>query len=74
MNCWEKYVGAYALANGAISDYSAAMQNSIDEMTENMQMRAQQTIREQDVIYGKALVMSTVFIVISVAFDHAKFH
>jgi hypothetical protein len=46
MNCWEKYVGAYALANGAISDYSAAMQNSIDEMTENMQMRAQQAIRE----------------------------
>ncbi|MDE5932912.1 MAG: methyl-accepting chemotaxis protein, partial [Lachnospiraceae bacterium] len=60
-------VGAYALANGAISDYSAAMQNSIDEMTENMQMRAQQAIQEQDVIYGKALVMSTVFIVISVA-------
>lgn len=60
-------VGAYALANGAISDYSSAMQSSIDEMTEDMQMRAQQAMQEQNVIYGKALVMSSVFIVISIA-------
>ena len=59
--------GAYALANGAISDYASAMQNSINEITEDMQLRAQQAMQEQNDIYEQALVLSTIFIVISVA-------
>lgn len=59
--------GAYALANGAISDYAAAMQDSIDVMTADMQQGAQQAMQEQNVRYEQALVLSTVFIVISVA-------
>lgn len=58
--------GAYALANGAISDYASAMQDSIDEMTEDMQLRAQQAMQEQNAIYGQAFALSVVFIVISV--------
>lgn len=58
--------GAYALANGAISDYASAMQSSIDEMTEDMRLRAQQAMQEQNTIYGQAFALSVVFIVISV--------
>lgn len=58
--------GAYALANGVISDYASAMQTSIDEITEDMQQQAQQAIQEQNIIYGQALVLSVVYIVISV--------
>lgn len=58
--------GAYALANGVISDYASAMQASIDEITEDMQQQAQQAIQEQNIIYGQALVLSVVYIVISV--------
>lgn len=58
--------GAYALANGVISDYAAAMQGSIDEMTEDMRQQAQQAMVEQNMRYEKALVLSAVFIVISV--------
>lgn len=58
--------GAYALANGAISDYASAMQNSIDAMTEDMQSRAQEAIEQQNIIYKNALILSAVFIVISV--------
>lgn len=58
--------GAYSLANGAISDYAAAMQSSIDAMTEDMQARAQEAIQQQNTIYRQALVLSAIFIVISV--------
>ncbi|MDE7359738.1 MAG: methyl-accepting chemotaxis protein, partial [Lachnospiraceae bacterium] len=58
--------GAYALANGAISDYAASMQGSIDEMTADMQQRAQQAMAEQNTRYGQTLVLSAVFIGISV--------
>lgn len=58
--------GAYALANGAISDYASAMQSSIDAMTEDMQSRAQEAIEQQNIIYKNALILSAVFIVISV--------
>lgn len=57
---------AYALANGVISDYASAMQGSIDEMTEGMQMRTQQAMQEQNTIYGQALVLSAVYIMISI--------
>lgn len=59
--------GAYALANGVISDYAASMQGSIDEMTEDMQQRAQQAMQEQNIRYEQALVLSAVFIATSVA-------
>ncbi len=59
--------GAYALANGAISDYASSMQGSIDEMTADMQQRAQQAMAEQNMRYGQTLVLSAVFIAISVA-------
>ncbi len=58
--------GAYALANGVISDDAASMQSSIDEMTADMQQRSQQAMQEQNTRYEHALVLSTVFIVISV--------
>lgn len=58
--------GAYALANGAISDYAASMQTSIDEMTADMQQRAQQAMVEQNMRYQQTLVLSAVFIGISV--------
>lgn len=57
---------AFALANGAISDYASAMQSSIDKMTEGMQMRTQQAMQEQNTIYGQALVLSAVYIMISI--------
>lgn len=59
--------GAYALANGAVSDYAAAMQESMDAMTADMQQGAQQAMREQNMRYEQALVLSAVFIAISVA-------
>lgn len=59
--------GAYALANGAISDYASSMQSSIDEMTADMQQRAQQAMAEQNMRYEQTLVLSAVFIAISVA-------
>lgn len=59
--------GAYALANGAISDYAAAMQDSMDAMTADMQQSAQQAMQEQNMRYEHALVLSAVFIAISVA-------
>lgn len=58
--------GAYALANGTISDYAAAMQGSIDEMTEDMRQQAGQAMVEQNMRYEQALILSAVFIVISV--------
>ena len=58
--------GAYALANGTISDYAAAMQGSIDEMTEDMRQQTQQAMVEQNMRYEQALILSAVFIVISV--------
>lgn len=58
--------GAYALANGVISDDAASMQSSIDEMTADLQQRSQQAMQEQNTRYEHALVLSTVFIVISV--------
>lgn len=58
---------AYALANGVISDYAASMQTSIDEMTEDMRQRSQQAMAEQNMRYQQTLVLSAVFIGISVA-------
>lgn len=58
--------GAYALANGVISDYAAAMQDSMDAMTADMQQGAQQAMQEQNMRYEQALVLSAVFIAISV--------
>ena len=57
---------AYALANGTISDYATSMQTSIDEMTADMQQRAQQAMVEQNMRYQQTLVLSAVFIGISV--------
>ena len=58
--------GAYALANGTISDYAAAMQGSIDEMTEDMRQQAGQAMVEQNMRYEQALILSAVLILISV--------
>lgn len=58
---------AYALANGVISDYAAAMQDSMDVMTADMQQGAQQAMQEQNMRYEQALVLSAVFIAISAA-------
>ncbi len=57
--------GAYALANGAIADYAKAMQDSIDAMTDSMQMQAQESKEQQDATYRQALVLGAVFIVVS---------
>lgn len=58
--------GAYALANGPIADYANAMQDSIDNMTEKMQMRAQESKEQQNATYMQALALGAVFVVISV--------
>lgn len=42
--------GAYGLANGTISDYAAAMQDSMDAMTADMQQGAQQAMQEQNIL------------------------
>lgn len=59
-------VEAYALANGVISEYASSMRSSIEIMTEDMQQRAQQAVQKQNVLYRRALILSVVFIVISV--------
>ena len=56
---------AYALANGAISEYAAEMQNSIDAMTDNMKSQAESAKSQQSSIYRMAVIMSIVVIIIS---------
>lgn len=58
--------GAYSLANGAISEYAAAMQSSIDAMSDDMQENAQKASIQQAVIHQQALVLSAVVVAISV--------
>lgn len=58
--------GAYSLANGAVSDYAAAMQSSIDAMTDEMQQNAQAARVQQNTTHQRALVYSAVFIAISI--------
>lgn len=57
---------AYALANGAIAEYADTMQASIDAMSADMQANAQNAREQQNVIYQNAIVLSAVFIVVSV--------
>lgn len=57
---------AFALANGAISDYAAGMRSSIDAMSEEMQASAQEARGQQTAVYQRAQVLSAVFVVISV--------
>lgn len=58
--------GAYALANGAIADYAAAMQSSIDALKDTMQNSSQEAREQQRATYQEALVFSAIFIVISI--------
>ena len=57
---------AYALANGMVADYASAMQKSISTMNDDMQFRAQEARVQQNAVYQQALILSVVFIVISV--------
>lgn len=57
---------AYALANSAVADYASAMQESINALNDDMQLRAQEARVQQNATYNQALVLSVVFIVISI--------
>lgn len=56
---------AFALANGAISEYATDMQNYIETLTEDMQNGAQKARVQQDQMYGQALALSIIFVIIS---------
>ncbi len=57
---------AFALANGAVSEYATNIQNFIGTMSDDMQDRAQAARMQQNQIYGQALGLSIVFVVISI--------
>ncbi len=57
---------AFALANGAISDYSTAMQGYIDILSEDMQTRAQEARDQQGRVYAQALALSIIFVIVSI--------
>ena len=57
---------AYALANGPVADYAAAIQESIGVLNDDMQERAQEARVQQNATYVQALISSIVYIVISI--------
>ena len=57
---------AYALANGAISDYSNSMQNEIDTMVANANVGSEQAKVQLSVTYHAAILRNTVTIIISI--------
>ena len=57
---------AYALANGAISDYSNSMQNEIDTMVANANEGSEQAKVQLSVTYHAAILRNTVTIIISI--------
>lgn len=57
--------GAYALANGAIAEYSTAMQNSIAELETSVSTSAKEARDELASVYDGALFASAVVIIIS---------
>ena len=57
---------AYALANGAISDYSNSMQNEIDSMVANANVGSEQAKVQLSVTYHAAILRNTVTIIISI--------
>lgn len=58
--------GAYALANGAIAEYSTAMQNSIAELEISVNTSAETARDELEEVYNKSLLASATVIIISV--------
>lgn len=57
---------AFALANSAVADYAAAMQDNIEAINADMQIQVQEARVQQSDTYAQALVLSIIFIVISV--------
>ena len=57
---------AYALANGAISDYSNSMQNEIDTMVANANVGSEQAKVQLSDTYHAAILRNTVTIIISI--------
>lgn len=57
---------AYGLANGVISEYSSAMQGYIDVMSDDMQARAKEAKDQQVGVYQQALILSAIFVIVSV--------
>lgn len=58
---------AYALANGAITEYSTTMQNEIAALTDNAYADSEEAQTELEATYKKALASNIVIIVISIA-------
>lgn len=56
---------AYALANGAINDYSTSMQEQIDILSENVNAASAEVRSELSMLYRQALLSGGVTIVIS---------
>lgn len=61
-----KNAAAYSLANGLISEYSSEMQSYINAMSEDMQARAQSAKNQQAAVYIRALILSVVFVIVSI--------
>ena len=61
-----KNAAAYSLANGLISEYSSEMQIYINAMSEDMQARAQSAKNQQAAVYIQALILSVVFVIVSI--------
>ncbi len=57
---------AYALANGAIAEYSAAMQGSIAAMSEGVNEKAENAKASLQMVYSGALLTSGVTITVSI--------
>lgn len=58
---------AYALANGAITEYSTAMQNSIAAIAEGVNADAEEAKEQLSSVYQASLLASGIFIIVSVA-------
>ena len=61
-----KNAAAYSLANGLISEYSSEMQSYINAMSEDMQASAQSAKNQQAAVYIRALILSVVFVIVSI--------
>ena len=57
---------AYALANGAISDYNNSMQNQIDSMVANANAGSEQAKAQLSATYHASILRNTVTIIISI--------
>ncbi len=61
-----KNEAAYTLANGAIAEYSSAMQSAVETMTANIEANAEAAKEQLASVYQKSLIANTITITISI--------